>query len=436
VNDVPPSSDTQFAESVQPQQVESEITAHSIKNDPNREFGLAVLLTLLTALVFYFSTKPIFQNFDYTARGALALMKGHLSVQASPPSSSNEIIPANGGYYLAFPLGAILSVVPVAVLQKLGWIHNFPARIVAALIAGFCAFFFFRLSSLEAKPLTRRILLAVFPIFGTWFWCNLGLAGAGQLALGFAVLGELGALYFTLIRPRPLIAGAFFALAFGNRTELILTLPIYLYFLSLHADSAAIPFAARMKVWFRQNWRPLSDFLILPLALGLVTAAYNYARFGSFFDFGHARSASALHEPWYRYGFFSVQAIPGNIRKMFLEGFNDRPDFPFFRFDQSGCSIFLSSPFLCLIFREGGRFRRICWIVIAILTAALWMQGNPSTPEFSYGSAMILLPWMFVLLAGNGPAKLSVIEISLFVVSVAINAIATWQFLWTQEIHP
>jgi hypothetical protein len=43
---------------------------------------------------------------------------------------------------------------------------------------------------------------------------------------------------------------------------------------------------------------------------------------------------------------------------------------------------------------------------------------------------------MFLLLVGNGPAKLSVIELSLFVFSVAINAVAMWQFLWTNEIHP
>jgi len=49
---------------------------------------------------------------------------------------------------------------------------------------------------------------------------------------------------------------------------------------------------------------------------------------------------------------------------------------------------------------------------------------------------MILPPWMFLLLTGNGPAKISVPEISLFVVSVAINAIATWLFLWTDQIQP
>jgi hypothetical protein len=31
---------------------------------------------------------------------------------------------------------------------------------------------------------------------------------------------------------------------------------------------------------------------------------------------------------------------------------------------------------------------------------------------------------------------MSVIEVSLFIVSIAINAVATWQFLWTNEIRP
>jgi len=43
---------------------------------------------------------------------------------------------------------------------------------------------------------------------------------------------------------------------------------------------------------------------------------------------------------------------------------------------------------------------------------------------------------MFLLLLGNGPAKISALEAGLFVVSVAINAIATYQFLWTTQIHP
>ena len=55
------------------------------------------------------------------------------------------------------------------------------------------------------------------------------MGGAWQIALGLALLGETAALYFTLVRPSPFIAGAFFALAVGNRTELLITAPFYLY---------------------------------------------------------------------------------------------------------------------------------------------------------------------------------------------------------------
>jgi len=406
------------------------------KKERIREFGVAVGLSLVAALVFYFSTKPKLQHFDYTARIALALIDGHLGMQSRPPSWLNEMVPFNGSYYSVFPLGAVLSMFPVALLQKAGWIQNFPGQAVAALIAGLCVFFFFRLSSLEGKPLGRRILLALFPIFGTWTWCNLGFGGAWQIALGLALLGAVGALYFTLIRRRPLVAGAFFALAFGNRTELILTLPVYLYLLSAPPASGNVPLVAKAKQWLRENWRPITDFLVLPLTLGALTAAYNFLRFDSFLDFGYARIPGVLKEPWYQHGLFSLHAIPWNVHKMLFEGFGDRSTFPYIRIYPFGCSIFLASPFLVLLFREGGKYKRGCWIVIALLTFVLWCHGNPGGWQFSYRYATILLPWMFLLLVGNGPAKMSVIEISLFVVSVTINAIATWQFLWTNEIRP
>ncbi len=409
--------------------------AETPKKPSRHELWVAIGLSLAAAVAFYFSTNPTLRDLDYTAQVASALLDGHLGLQR-PVSRLNEMVPLDGSYYSVFPLGAVLSVLPSAVLQKAGWIHAFPAQVVAALIAGGCVFFFFRLSSLEGKSLSRRILLALFPIFATWFWCNVGFGGAWQLALGFALLGEVGALYFTLVRPYPLLAGPFFALAFGNRTELIVTLPVYLYFLSgpLARDDRALK--VRIKQWLRENWRALTDFLLAPVALGILTAAYNLARFGSFFDFGYTRIPNLLHEPWYKHGLFSLHAIPRNVQKMLFEGFRDPSIFPYLRPDPFGCSIFLSSPFLLLLFREGGKYKGVCWIVIAMLTLVLWTHGNPGGWQFSYRYAIILLPWMFLLLVGNGPANISAIEVSLFAVSVTVNAIATWQFLWTNQIRP
>ena len=56
-------------------------------------------------------------------------------------------------------------------------------------------------------------------------------------------------------------------------------------------------------------------------------------------------------------------------------------------------------------------------------------RKSPVDGTFLYRYAMILLPWMFLLLTGNGPPKITVTETSLFAVSVVINAIATWLFI-------
>ena len=407
------------------------------------KFWIAAGLSAFAALAFYFSTNDTLHELDYTSQIASALLRGHLGLRETPPDWLNEMIPQGNRYYSAFPLGAVLSMVPIALLQKVGLIHSFPGHVLAALIAGVCVYFFFQLakafgasySSLEGSSLARRILLALFPIFGTWTWCNLGFAGAWQIALGLALLGQTAALYFTLARPSPFVAGAFFALAFGNRTELLITLPLYIYLL-WHQPSGTTIGWKNLKRAVRENILMLARFLSLPVALALLTAAYNFARFHSIFDFGYLHIPEVREEPWYEHGLFSIHAIPWNVYTMLFQGFESISYFPYIRPNGFGCSIFLASPFLCLLFREGGRYKVAASVVIALLTLVLWCHGNPGSWQFSYRYAMILLPWMFLLLTGNGPPKINITEISLFAVSVAINAIATWQFLWTNEIQP
>lgn len=228
-----------------------------------------------------------------------------------------------------------------------------------------------------------------------------------------------------------------FAVAFGNRTELILTLPIYFYYLWLPSGGDGRPAVFKQVLPRLPEKLPAAvQFSIIPVALALLTAVYNFERFQSAFEFGYNRIPSVLQEPWYQHGLFSLRAIPWNAYKMLFEGFSDIPVFPFIRPNAFGCSIFLSSPFLFLLFREGGRYKITAWVAIGLLALVLRSHENPGGWQFSYRYAIILLPWMFLLLVGNGPANISWTEVSLFIVSVAINAIAMCQFLWTNEIHP
>ena len=415
----------------------------ALKTNKIREFPVAIAVSLFAAIVFYFSTKAALHDLDYTSQIASALLHGQLGLREKPPDWLNEMIPQGEKYYSAFPLGAVISMLPVALLRNADLIHDFPGHILASLIAGLCVYFFFQLanafsadhSSLEIKSLARRIMLALFPIFGTWTWCNLGFGGAWQIALGLGLLGQAAALYFTLVRPSPFVAGAFFTLAFGNRTELLITLPLYVYLFWRQPNGGVFTWK-NLEHGVRKNSRMLIRFLSLPALLALATAAYNFARFHSIFDFGYIHIPEVAQEPWYQHGMFSIYAIPWNIYTMLFQGYESLGSFPYIRPDGFGCSIFLASPFLCLLFRQGGRYKVVAWVAIGILTLVLWLHGNPGSWQFSYRYAMILLPWIFLLLTGNGPAKITVPEISLFIVSVAINAIATWQFLWTDQIQP
>ena len=256
-------------------------------------------------------------------------------------------------------------------------------------------------------------------------------------------------------------------LAVGNRTELLITAPFYLYLFwrrpvfvehapllpepenasgfptasGLSASGSDTPNGAalrwkNLKQALRFNGPAVFDFLTLPVTLALLTCAYNLARFHSVSDFGYLHIPEVRDEPWYKHGLFSVHSIPWNVNTMIFTGFIDDPNFPFLSFPPFGCSIFLSSPLLFLLFRAGGKYRAISWIAIGIITFVLWCHGNPGGWQFSYRYAMILLPWMFLLLTGNGPPRITVTETSLFAVSIAINGIATWSFLWTDKIQP
>src|SRR5213080_3903584 len=140
-----------------------------------RQLWVALGVSVCAAVAFYFSTNATLHDLDYTADIASALLRGHLGLREKPPEWLNEMIPHGDRYYSAFPLGAVLSMLPIALLQKAGLIHDFPGHVLAALIASLCVYFFFQLakafgadySSPRRTSLARRILMALFPIFGT-----------------------------------------------------------------------------------------------------------------------------------------------------------------------------------------------------------------------------------------------------------------------------
>lgn len=391
---------------------------------------LAAILVTLVFFAYYFANPQSGSFYDYTFRVAEALLHGKAGLDEQPPSWLNEMIPLNGKYYSAFPLGSVITMLPLAILKQLRIVQSFPGVLLAALLAALITLLLFLLSARYDISIYRRIILTLLPVLGTWMWANLAFAGAWHIAIGLAVAGQLAALYFILVRPNPFLAGLSFAIAFGNRTEVILLAPIFFFLLY-----RTYPMKPESGMSFS---KAVDRFIAVPVVLGLATLAYNYVRFNSPFDFGYARIPGVLEEPWYQHGIFSIHAIPGNAYAMLVEPWKRVTQFPYLIPAGFGGSILLSCPFLIFLFRLGARdatLKVVAWCAIGILTLVLWLHGNPGGWQVSYRYGAELLPWMFLILLESSPRKITPLEVIFFVASVAINAYSTWIFLYTNYMN-
>ena len=229
-------------------------------------------------------------------------------------------------------------------------------------------------------------------------------------------------------------------MAFGNRTEILLTAPIFIYLLTINKREATgetdadVPILQRI----RDYWRSIAAFCAVPFVLGVATLAYNQARFHALGDFGYARIPGVLNEPWYNHGIFSAYYIPRQAYEMLWKPWNVRAAFPYLVPDGFSSSIIWSSPFLLFALRPGSRDRTLkylSWAAVAVLTLVLWMHGNSGGWQFGYRYAMVLLPWLFVILLESSPKKLSLLEWLAIGFSLLANLYATILFHWTDVMR-
>ncbi len=412
-----------------------------------------------TFLIYYFSNPNPQEYYDYTFRVADNMLRGAIAFHEKPPGWLNEFVLFEGNWYSAFPLGSVLTMFPFAFFKLVGVIKDMPSSFIAALTAGAICWFLLKISAHYDIEKGKRILLAGGILFGTWTWTNLTMAGAWQLALGFAMLGELGAIYFTVFNRRPILAGLFFALAFGNRTEILLTAPVFMFLLlksqvpssksqvesetnkltkeELKASDAKYS-ENKLGTW-DLGLGTLVKFCAVPFVLGVSTLIYNYVRFHSLTDFGYARIPGVLNELWYRYGIFSIWYIPLNVKEMLITPWRWLGTFPYFVPSGFGGAIWGSSPFLIFLFRFGAKdkiLKYTAWAAIIVLTFLLWTHGNPGGWQFGYRYAMILLPWMFIILLENSPRKIAWYEWLAYIISFIVNLYATYLFFWTDYVQP
>lgn len=391
-------------------------------------FYYTELLFIITiGVIYYFSNLSPANGYDQTFTIAKAFLDGSLGV--ADPRPWLELVPGEELHYSVFPLGAVLSMIPFAILAKMDLITYQPSATISALIASGSALFSLLLCNHYQLKLFRRLLYTSFLLLGSWMWCNLVFGGAWQIALGIAVFAQLGMIYFLLVRKRLVLAGFFYALAFGNRTELVTIIP-FLCYLVIYPNHLSIQTLLNRKT-------DLIKFFSFPSILLLSTFIYNYARFYSIFDMGYEKIPFVFDQGGFENGLLSIHAIESNFMVMILTPLRIFDKFPYIIPHGFGESIFLCSPFLFLIFNWKAndiRIKVISWISIVILTFSLWIHGNTGAYQYGYRYGMILLPWFLLLLLEGNNSKMKIFELPLFVVSFYINLAAVYSFYWAHYV--
>jgi hypothetical protein len=282
---------------------------------------------------------------------------------------------------------------------------------------------------------SRWIVSAAFGIGAAWLMLPLARAygPGGSTTWWLAVLGAFGtllfvmsvqgndyylthaeAMLFTVIaliewqgRRRPIIIGLALGLAgLARPPVLFVTIPFAI------ALSLGAPAALRRLIAFAS-----------PVALTvLISAAYNWGRFGSPLETGYGISTiSPVLAARRAVGVFSISHVPDNIWLLVFRGFDFMPSFPYLVSDPRGQSILLTSPALLAAVGAGVRSRTpaMLWAATALVTAVLLLYyGEGGFRTYGYRYFLDATPFLLALTALAARRRFGALERLLIVMSV------------------
>jgi hypothetical protein len=357
----------------------------------HRDAAGAVLFAIAATAVYLFTSSRERENLDYFVRLADAFLQGRLTLPEAP-SWLNELIPTEGGWFVAYPpMPAILLVPVVAIFGP--DVHQ---QVVSSVLGGVAVgLAWLVLGRFELSLRVRAFLTTVFG-FGTVLWYVAEVGSVWYLAHVVALGFSLAAVLLALHGRWPLWCGLLLGCAAISRLPVGLAAPFVLALL------LRIPWPPRLSAIDAATLRASLVFgfgLAIPLS---GYALYNVARFGTPFDLGYSRIPGVLEDPIYvEHGILSLEYIPRNLFAIFLRSWNYVDDPPFLQPSWWGLSLFLTTPLLLWLFRSPLRDRRVGYALLGVAATAIPIvtHGNVGFIQYGYRFSLDVQALLFVMLA-------------------------------------
>lgn len=356
----------------------------------DKKYLAAVLLFIITFLVYLISSRGEGANWNYFVVLADAFLHGRLYLLENPPWL-NELVFWRGYYFVVFPpMPAFLLVPFVAVFGKTFY-QPFLSIMLGAASVALAYMVFMRLFKKKSLALWMGILYA----FGTIQWYHAAVGSAWYIAHIVALFFLWLMILESITKQRLFLIGLFIGAAYLSRIPTVLSIIFVLVFL-------------QKKLFDFENKRiKIFPKSIVLLMLGVLPAialnfSYNYLRYGVISDIGYVL-LPIFNEPWYRYGFVNIKYIPIHLKEMFtaMPQFSSKP--PFIVPNLFAMAIWLITPayFLALF----AKFKQRIYLaslaaVIAIAIPDLIHGGNGFT-QFGYRHTLDFLPFLLILIAAG-----------------------------------
>ena len=360
-------------------------------------------------------------------------LHGHLYVVGPLPQLSDFTF-YKGHWYVAFPpLPAVLMLPLVAIFHL-----SYQTIITLAFSVGMGVLNIWLMQQVLLRLVRRGALskhfattawLLVFFALGTELLYTTMKGSVWFVAHVVATTFVLLYIHEMLGKQRAWLAALFLGLASLSRSTTLFAFPFFLLW----------TFAQERKrpLLLLRQWVSFGSVLAVVLAAMLL---YNYARFGSLFNFGYSgmNVNPLVGDSLHGYGQFSIHFLAVNARFMLLEPPKFIKVFPYVTFNPYGTSIFLTMPALFFAFL-GFRKRTQRWLAASLLAgcvlpvAAVLLYFNTGWYQFGYRFALDFLPFLFLLAALGIAERLRWPTKTLIAFSVLLNV---WGYIVFTYFRP
>jgi hypothetical protein len=406
---------------------------------------LATAAFLFTFAVYYYISPGVTgaDNFVYLAE---SFLHGRVDIPYDPYLPFEWAIKDGKHYIIPPPMPAIV-ILPGVLIYGLALnqalasivIGSLNASVVTGVVRGI------------RERLTTQIWLVLLFMFGTIFWYTSMHGGVWFFSHVVATLFLFLAIYATLNRKNPLLAGICLGAAYMSRYPTILSLP---FFIIMFSDQWLPESRKGQPLLKRVDLVPLLKFGLGLGVMVLVNAIYNYLRFDTPLDASyHYRDPAILTEPYWQGGEFQLSHFSYHFPVIFRSLPSFQSDAPYVLAPNFvGMAIWATTPAFVYAFFTDLKERLLVVLAVALFVfpVALFLlsaRGMPFEGEFDLPHGAHYYPFALLVAMSIGAAAkrrnkfvlacwAAIIPTALLIFSYAATGWAQYGYRYAIDYYP